>query len=173
MRTSPTKPQNCAGFTLVEMLVVMTIIALASALVVFTLPPASDTALRDSGERLAAQIQVAADRAVLSGNATGMQISSSAYRMLRRTLTGWQSDPFFEAAQVDLADTASIELTIEGERIPLPADLSGNLDTVPDLFFTATGDHPMFALTLIGDSARFVITPGDGSGGGFHLREGR
>jgi general secretion pathway protein H len=58
---------GCRGFTLLELLVVITIIAIASAGVVFAIPDASHTALERDAQRLAALLDSARAQSRASG----------------------------------------------------------------------------------------------------------
>lgn len=70
------------GFTLVELLVVMAIIALAGAAVVLAMPdPRGD--LRQGAERFAARVSAARDRAVIEGRDQVVWVSPSGYRIER------------------------------------------------------------------------------------------
>jgi len=169
MRTSPTKAASLPisgdrdaqqGFTLVEVMVAMVIISLTSALVVLNLPQSRESLLRDASERLAAQIKLSADMAVLSGNATGLQLSDTGYRLLRRGPTGWEPAPNFDQDLYLWPDRVRPFLSLEGEVLPLPLSFDGDIAIFPDIYFTATGDHPDFTLTLSSDQQDYLIQPG-------------
>ena len=66
------------GFTLVELLVVITVMALLATGVVLTLP-ASGAGARDAAGRFAARVAAARDTAVLTGRPTGLWVSPSGY----------------------------------------------------------------------------------------------
>lgn len=67
MLRPPHHSSNTHGFTLLELLVVVAIIALASAGVVFAIPDASHTALERDAQRLAALLDSARARSRASG----------------------------------------------------------------------------------------------------------
>ena len=66
------------GFTLVELLVVVTVMALLATGVVLTMP-ASGAGARDAAGRFAARVAAARDTAVLTGRPTGLWVSPSGY----------------------------------------------------------------------------------------------
>ncbi len=66
------------GFTLVELLVVITVMALLATGVVLSLP-ASGAGARDAASRFAARVAAARDAAVLTGQPTGLWVSPSGY----------------------------------------------------------------------------------------------
>lgn len=80
MRISATGAER--GFTLVELLVVMAVIALAGAAVVLAIPDPRGE-LRQGAERFAARVSAARDRAVIEGRDQVVWVSPSGYRIER------------------------------------------------------------------------------------------
>ena len=80
MRISATGADR--GFTLVELLVVMAIVALAGAAVVLAMPDPRGE-LRQGAERFAARVSAARDRAVIEGRDQVVWVSPSGYRFER------------------------------------------------------------------------------------------
>lgn len=66
------------GLTLVELLVVIVILALASSVVLLNAPP-SRPAVRDDAERFAARIQLALDETIASGGMMRVSIDAAGY----------------------------------------------------------------------------------------------
>jgi len=66
------------GFTLVELMVVMAIIAVATASVLFAMPDPG-RALRDSAERFAAQAATIRDEAVMNASPTAIRLDPHGY----------------------------------------------------------------------------------------------
>jgi len=86
-----------AGFTLVELLVVVTIMGLASAVVVLSLPDTRPS-LTAEAERLAARLLRAREEAVLTNRAVQVQLDSRGYQFRRRVGGEWAplEEPPFE-----------------------------------------------------------------------------
>jgi general secretion pathway protein H len=82
------QPQS-TGFTLVEMMVVLVIIGLASAAVVLAIPDPRGR-VTDEAERLAARAAAVRDDAIVQGRAMSVVIDASGYRVERRTQGRWQ-----------------------------------------------------------------------------------
>ncbi len=66
------------GFTLIELMVVVTLIGLLAAAVVVNMPDPRGR-LSQAGERFAARVAAARDRAVVSERPTGLYVSASGY----------------------------------------------------------------------------------------------
>ena len=89
MPTSATGSKQ-AGFTLIELMVVITIIALASAAVVFAIPDPRGRVI-DEATRFAARLAAARDDAIIEGRATRIMISPRGYAFERRRRGAWQA----------------------------------------------------------------------------------
>ncbi len=85
MRTSTTEPaRRTRGFTLVEALVVVAVIALLVSLVAVRLSPDARQGLREEAARLAALLAHARDEAIATGAPLAWQRSDAGYRFLQR-----------------------------------------------------------------------------------------
>lgn len=80
------------GFTLVEMLVVIFLLGLASAAVVLMLP-GSDSTVRNDAERLAARIAAARDEAVMQARPIAIWTRASGYGFEQRFEGQWRAHP--------------------------------------------------------------------------------
>lgn len=86
MRRAPRPAQ--AGFTLIELMIVITVIALMSALVVLALPDPRGR-LIDEAERFAARARTAHDLAIVEGRSTSIWVSAGGYGFDRREQGRW------------------------------------------------------------------------------------
>jgi len=77
------------GFTLIELMVVVTIIALASAAVVLIMPDPRGRVIEDA-ERFAARARVAHDLALIEGRSVSVWVSTAGYGFDRRSGGAWQ-----------------------------------------------------------------------------------
>jgi general secretion pathway protein H len=117
-----------AGFTLVEMLVVLAIIAVMASVAVLGLGGVDRSASAQAeAQRLAASIQVAADEALITDRAAALVLGGDSYAFLAwdpasRT---WKDHERLDlAARRDLAD--GVEVTSDVPTNPLPlADGAG------------------------------------------------
>ena len=80
------------GFTLVELMVVLAILALAATAVVLTLP-GEEHDVRHEADRLAARLAAARDVAVIEGRGVAVRLAPSGYGFERRVADAWQPLP--------------------------------------------------------------------------------
>lgn len=80
------------GFTLVELMVVLAIMALAATAVVLTIPGEERT-VRSEADRLAARLAAARDVAVIEGRSVSVSFAPSGYGFERRIAGVWQPLP--------------------------------------------------------------------------------
>lgn len=80
------------GFTLVELMVVLAILALAVTAVVLTIPGDART-VRGEADRLAARLAAARDVAVIEGRSVAVNFAPSGYGFERRIEGTWQPLP--------------------------------------------------------------------------------
>lgn len=88
MPTSAAGNNRTAGFTLVELMIVIALVALASAAVVLALPDPRGR-LRDDAERFAARVRAAHDLAVVEGRSVSVWVSDGGYGFDRREAGAW------------------------------------------------------------------------------------
>ena len=81
--------RDAAGFTLVELLVVLTIIALVSAAVVLAVPDPRGN-LGSEAERFAARARAAGERAIMDNRPISLRVSQTGYAFQRRQGKDWQ-----------------------------------------------------------------------------------
>lgn len=130
------------GFTFIEVMVVITIVALVSAAVVLTLP-GGEAKLRADAERFAGRVAAARDSAILESRPMSVWVSPSAYGFARRARGQWQpleDKPFATTPWRDgvTADT-------QGQQIRITFDGTGMTD------------QPV-AVTLYRDGLRRAVT---------------
>lgn len=80
------------GFTLVELMVVLAIMALAATAVVLTIPGEEQT-VRSEADRLAGRLAAARDVAVIEGRSVAVDFAPSGYGFERRVEGAWQPLP--------------------------------------------------------------------------------
>lgn len=140
-----------AGFTLVELMVVVTLMGLLAAAVVVNLPDPRGRLL-DTGERFAARVAAARDRAVIEGRPTGLYVTASGYGFERWVEGGWQplEDGPFAAANWP-SGTMATAGGQPGARIAF--DALGLPDQPTDVVLSRDDEAVTVALDASGDVA--------------------
>jgi type II secretion system protein H len=118
--------RRTAGFTLIELMVVLVIVGLASAAVVLAIPDPSGR-VRDEAERLAARALAVRDDAIIEGRSTRLLVDSTHYSAERRLSGRWQ--PYDARGLGAVALPAGITAaTGEAGRIVVTFDATGGVD---------------------------------------------
>lgn len=91
MRGLAQRRRQPRGFTLLEVLVVVTLVAIMGAAVTLTLNTRSDHALTTQAERLLGAMNYASEAAVISGRAFGFFVTPQGYEMVQFDGRDWQT----------------------------------------------------------------------------------
>lgn len=86
------RSKGSSGFTLVELMVVLAILALAATAVALTIP-GEERSVRSEADRLAARLAAARDVAVIEGRSVAVNLAPSGYGFERRIEGEWQPVP--------------------------------------------------------------------------------
>jgi type II secretion system protein H len=141
------------GFTLLELLAVITIIAVLSGLVVPLLGSNADRDASSAAQRLAQLINQAREESVMSSRIWQIRIDplEQHYRFLQlagNEFVEVSMPPFAGEHGLDQARLGSLE--INGEPVP----------DVAELYLFPTGEQDAFRLVLRGDDNEYVIAMG-------------
>ena len=100
------EPDKCTqGFTLVELMVVLVIIALAAAAVVLTMPEPGGS-VESEAVRFAARTKAARDRAILESRPVAVQVGGGGYDVARRVGGAWQAEAHYDWVDETIAEIA-------------------------------------------------------------------
>jgi len=113
-----------AGFTLVELLVVVLLIGLAAGAVVLSLPDARDR-VGDEAEGLAARLVAARDLAIVSGRDTALRVDGLGYRFEERGEAGWRPARARPLAPRDWRGGVVVRTDIDGGATAIRFDPTG------------------------------------------------
>lgn len=100
------------GLTLVELLVVMVILGLASSLVLLNAPPSRAVVERDA-LRFASSVKIALDEMVMTGATYRLVVDATGYGFERYQRGEWKADGVdgaFQRVEFDNGVTASVEI---------------------------------------------------------------
>jgi general secretion pathway protein H len=138
------------GFTLLELMVVLTIIGFISAAVVLAIPDPRGRVVEDA-DRFAARLAAARDEAVVTARPMGLWVSASGYGFQRRDGDAWtpmSEKPFADTdwksgtralvgkdGRQQIAfdgtglptDPLTVTLAREGERVSVSVDMAGKV----------------------------------------------
>ena len=92
-----------AGFTLIELMVVLVIIGLATAAVMLSLPEAGGS-LAGEADRFAARPRGARDTATLESRAVALQMGRGGYDVARRENDAWRTEAHYAWAERTVPD---------------------------------------------------------------------
>jgi general secretion pathway protein H len=146
-----------AGFTLVEILVVVIIMAVVISLAVLSIGVTGrDSALDEESRRIEGLIGLLHERALLEGRDFGLLIEPAAYRFVayQTRRQRWESfDEEREFRHRDLARGLSFALALDSHTVVIkPPDPSLTADTAavaPQIVIAASGDGTPFRLSLL------------------------
>ena len=158
------------GFTLVEMLVVITIIGLMFGAIVLSIGLLGrDHLLADEAQRLQQRLTVARDRAELEARPYGMRLEARSYRFfvwdVRRSIWVASND---EALQTHtLPADIELRLSLDGRRVVLDArPKDSTVTAAPQLGIEADGEFNNFKLRMTrGTDPHAEILRPDADGG--------
>ena len=108
LRAGPLRPwsrkgRKQAGFTLIELMVVLVILGLATAAVMLALPEAGGS-LAGEADRFAARAKAARDTAILESRPVALQIGRGGYEVARREGGIWQTQAHYDWARRTVPD---------------------------------------------------------------------
>lgn len=138
-----------SGFTLLEILMVLAIFAIAAGVVVMVLP--SDNAQLQRAEQMKTIIEYASERAVLEGKPLGLSLTASAYQFV---ILGNELRLIPESREPEWAEIDSERMPLSGEfekeetlsLTPLP--LNKSIDRPPQIVFMPDGTLSIFELSF-------------------------
>lgn len=144
--------RNTYGFTLVEVLAVLTIMGLMAAVVILNIPTRKDDAVKDYGDTLLLSLNRTAQESLLTGQVHAFEPMRDGYRFSVFDGEVWQA-----GAEINWPDNSRIIFTKETARIDLPKTYT------PLILFEPTGGNTPFTLSLQSrDKSYRLASTGDG-----------
>jgi general secretion pathway protein H len=145
-----------AGFSLVELLVVVAIVAVVALAVTLSIGGSAERQLRREAERFDALVGQACAEAELGGREIGVVVGTDGYAFRRLSGSDWQDLPIDGVLRPRRwIDGLDPELAREGRRV----DLLAPGDAQPQLVCFSSGELTPFVLTLaLGDAPRYRVS---------------
>lgn len=171
---------NSRGFTLIEILIVLVIVAVMAGLLVFGLNDSPQRRLQREAGSLARLINAASDEAVMQGIEFGLVIDEEGYRFVYFDPENkrWQLPAQRSLAQRRFDEPLTIDIALDNERIDaeqrerIKAFAAQSEDTTlrPLVLMLSSGEVTAFTLTLgagdsrveLGSDGINPVTVGDG-----------
>ena len=155
MPTSPPPSKTSGGFTLVEMLVTLVIMALLAGLATLSAGGNAQRAARDEMSRIREMLLYARDEATMQGDELGLLLEEDAYSVLRFDPESelWSEIPEKPLDRHELPKGMSLSLSLP--EAPVRKSSGGNDDElVPEVLLSSSGEISEFTLEL-------RLSPGD------------
>lgn len=106
-----------SGFTLLEILLVLVLVSIASVAVISTLPVSAEDGAKQQAQSLYHRVQLLNEEAMLSGRDYGLHLDDkkSLYEFFQLTSEGWQRlDSANITSRTELADNLALSLVLGG-----------------------------------------------------------
>ena len=161
------------GFTLIEVMLVVLLIGLASTIVMMTVDDSGQKkSVKRAGQKLAALSGIALDKAVLSGRDFGMVFSRNKYHFVELIEQRWQpaQDELLQeqqlknislSAQVDGFTWLPDQIDYSSSALFTEREVDSELDEkekphIPQLLILSSGEMTPFELTLALDNEKLI-----------------
>jgi general secretion pathway protein H len=130
-----------AGFTLMEVMVVLVLIGIITSFAVLSVSGGSGQRLAEEAQRLAKLIELHQQEAILSGELRGIRFNHAGYTILSLSEKGqWQTPAAAALTQRQLPEDMTLDLWVEGRPVNLKI-----------------ASEPQVALLNSGESTEFVV----------------
>ena len=145
-----------SGFTLIEILVVLALVAILSGFAIFAVRGSDpDVIVRAELERLFKIVRLAQDESMFRRQSLGLYFFTGGYHFFTMTDDGWQpviDDRFFTPQTI----RRDVDITLYVEARPVTLDTEAAEEAEPQLFFIPDTDAQPFEIIITASGAKDV-----------------
>ncbi len=151
LTTGPAGPSRAAaGFTLIEILVVVAIIGIMVSMATLSVSRQPDGVLEEEGRRITALIKLASEESILNASDMAMELYKNGYRFSLLEADGSLTPVDAEEAPVyrprELPEGVVLEAEINGEPVELALEYD---ERPPAVFILSSGELTPFVLDVV------------------------
>jgi general secretion pathway protein H len=132
------------GFTLIEILVVVVIVAVLMSAVTLSFPPTGDKLLKEQAERFSALVGLAQDEAILQSRELALEVNNTGYVFYRNVDNSWSVFADAPFAKREFPADISSKIYIDGIAI----DLEEREELNPQVLILSSGEMTPFSYKL-------------------------
>ncbi|PID33713.1 MAG: type II secretion system protein GspH [Thiotrichales bacterium] len=132
------------GFTLIEIMVVIVIVAILMAAVTLSFPPVGDKLLKENAERFSALVSLAQDESILQSAEMSLEIDADGYGFYRNENNQWTALSEAPFKKRRLPERIRSKLILDGVEI----DLEDREKNTPQIVFLSSGEITPFTYQL-------------------------
>ena len=152
--------KNVAGFTLIEIIVVIVIVSVLISAVALSFPPVGEKLLREHADRFSAFVELAQDEAILQSNELAVEVTPVGYSFYQNQNNSWldlNTSPFTKRS---LPKEISTKMYLEGILI----DLTDREKSKPQVVILSSGEMTPFTYSLKFKDQSEITLKVDGNG---------
>jgi type II secretion system protein H len=141
--------QTNAGFTLLETLVVVAIIAVMAGIILVSISGNEGNRVRTEAERLQQVMQMAADEAIFQKTEIGMSFTRHSYRFMQYDIVAgnWKDLSTKPFRAYTLPDGMTFDLIENNKQVHLP-EMEPKSNAIPSIIFSSSGEMTPYNLAL-------------------------
>lgn len=135
---------NNKGFTLIEIMVVVVIVAVLISAVALSFPPVGDKLLKEHADRFSALLALAQDEAILQSNELALEITPNGYSFYQNDNNSWlalNESPFKKRV---LSNDFLVKVYLDGILI----DLKDREKSKPQIVILSSGEMTPFTYSI-------------------------
>lgn len=132
------------GFTLIEIMVVVVIVAVLISAVALSFPPVGNKLLKENADRFVALMSLAQDEAILQSTELAVEITPNGYSFYQNEGNTWVSFSDAPFSRRQMPKEISTKLLLDGISI----DFEGRENDQPQIVILSSGEMTPFSYTL-------------------------